>query len=401
MPEHALRQLADHAERVVDLPDFRDLVHRAQRRRRRRHVVAGLTAAGAAALVTVVVLLPRGSADHSAPPVTPPKPTHSVTTAPSTHYLLGHPDALVNQPGAVVSSVSYAGRDDAAALWQVCSVTSQGQCPEVITWTSDGWRTSHAYRIPDKLAIYALPDGSAVVWLFDGGFVLDRAGHRHALTRSGQPVAVVPGGRYVNLAGGPDGGGPAGLLDTRTFTLHRPLTARATECLMDDQWAGGTLWELGMTRCAVHPRESVAWTRDLGRTWATRSEQRPILGIAATPQRTAILLGARADELSAVDVTTDGGRTWRLTRLQHPIASPGQFAATPDGHLFITVGSDLFEADGSWTSFHRVSRPSVGGWGLSTADGVLTTYEGGSRIAVSYDDGRTWHTVSPRPSPRG
>jgi hypothetical protein len=401
MPEHALRQLADDAERAADLPEFPDLVHRARQRRHRRRAFVGVAAVGAAAVVAAVLLVPGNDSNRTAPPVTTPKPTHSVSAAPSTHYLLHHPSVLVNQPGALVATVSYASRDDAAALWQICTVLTANQtCPEVVTWTTDGWRTAHAATIPDKLAIYDLPDGSVLVWLYDGGFLLDAHGHRHPVTRSAQAVAAAPGGRYVNLPSGPAGEEPAGMLDTRTDTVHRTMTGSATECVSDARWAAGTLWEYGTTRCALHPRQAVAWTSDLGHTWSSRTENSPVLGVLPTQHRTAILVGARTSELRALDVTTDGGATWHLTVLRRPVLAPDGFAATPDGHLFATAGSQLFASDASWGSFHPVRVPgALGALGVTAADGVVATYGAESdKIAVSDDDGQTWHTVSPRPS---
>jgi hypothetical protein len=226
--------------------------------------------------------------------------------------------------------------------------------------------------------------------------VLDRHGHRLDLSRSTQPVLAAPGGRYVNLPAGPQGEAPAGVLDTRTGTVHPPLAGTATNCVFDDRWSGGTLWEYGATRCG-HGRPHVAWTSDLGRTWSTKTERRPILGIVVTPQRTAILLGSRYNELAALDVSTDGGASWHLSELDRPIVAPDDWASTPDGHLFVASGSRLYEADTSWQAFRLVGGRTAAG--VVAADGVVATYGSqADRIAVSYDDGNTWRAVSPRPS---
>jgi hypothetical protein len=399
MPEHTLRHLADDAGDAVDLPDFRDLVQRARRRRRSRRTYASVAALGCAAVVAATVLVSGGAGDRTAPPVTSPSPTETATPTPSRHHLLRHPVALVNQPDAHVVSTSYADPDHAAALWEVCSVASpDGICPEVVTWTSDGWQTSRARVIPDKLAIYALPDGSVVVWLFDGGFVLDADGHQHDLIRSPETVAATPGGHYVNLPS--EGGNPAGMLDTHTGTVYRPLSSPRTRCVYDDQWdTSGTIWEDGNPRCGGDPR-TVAWSSDLGSSWSTRSESRPILGLAVTARRTAVLLGSRYNELAAVDVTTDGGHSWHRVILQKPILAPDRFATTPDGALFVSSDPDLWAADDSWSSFHQARPPSIGVIGIATGAGVVASYGPGSnRIEVSTYDVKSWHGVPPPPSP--
>jgi hypothetical protein len=310
--------------------------------------------------------------------------------------------ALVNQPGARVVSASYADTVHAAALWEICSYpTADGSCPEVVTWTSDGWQTSRARLIPDKLAIYALSDGSVVVWLFNGGFVLDQNGNRNDLSRSPDSVATAPDDRYYNLPSGPDGEIPAGMLDTRTGTVYRPLSSPSTRCTYDDQWdTNGTIWEYGAARCGPHHKVTLAWSSDLGRNWSTRTERRPILALETTPARTAILLGGQTNELAALDVTNDGGHHWHLTVLRHPIVAPDRFATTPNGAMFVTA-SRVYAADSSWSSFHPVDPSWLTALGLTAADGVVATYgEALDRVEVSNDDGTTWHAVSPRPHPR-
>jgi hypothetical protein len=399
MPEHTLRHLADDAGDAVDLPEFQDLVWRARRRRRRRHASAALAAVGCGAVIAGAVLVSGDREGRAAPPVTSPSPNATSTPAPSPHYLLRHPVALVNQAGARLVTASYADASHAAAYWQVCSVpTPQRTCPEVVTWTSDGWHTSRARIIPDKLELYPLRDGSVVVWLFDTGFVLDADGHRHPLTLSSHTLGRAPGARYVNLPSGSQGGSPAGMLDTSSGTLYRPLSSPHTPCVYDDRWdSDGTIWEYGARHCGMNHPNSVAWSSDLGRSWTTRSESRQILGLVVTSHRTAVLLASQYNELAALDITDDGGRTWRRVVLQHPLVAPDSFAATPDGHLFVTSGS-LYLADGSWTAFRQVRGLSLAPFGLTAADGVVATDgESSDRLAVSLDDGSTWRAVSPRP----
>jgi hypothetical protein len=397
MPEHALRRLADDAGKAAELPEFRDLVQRARRRRRGRHTNLSLAALVCIALAAAGVFVAADSGPGSAPPVTRPSPTVSSTPNPSPHYLLRHPAALVNQPGAVLVSASYADADHATAYWQVCTVpTPQRTCPEVVTWTSDGWRTSRARVIPDKLVLYALHDGSVVVWLFDKGLVLDSEGHVQHLSRSRASVAASPNDRYVNLPS-IDEASPAGMLDTHTGTVYRPLSSPSTRCVYDDRWDGsGAIWEDGDRHCGGDPH-TVAWSSDLGGTWTTRHERRPILGLAVTAHRTAVLLASQYNELAALDITSDGGVTWHRVVLSKPIVSPDGFATTTDGTFFVT-SSGLFAANSSWTSFRPVQGLSFTAFGLTAGDGVVATYpETGHQLAVSHDDGSTWQTVSPRP----
>jgi photosystem II stability/assembly factor-like uncharacterized protein len=191
------------------------------------------------------------------------------------------------------------------------------------------------------------------------------------------------------------------MLDLRTDTVHRPLAGPATECLSDARWGGATLWELGTTRCALHPRQSVAWTGDLGRTWSARTEHHPVLSVQVAPHRTAILVGGPTGQLRFLDVTDDAGASWHRVVLPQPIIGPNAYATTPDGHLFVAAGSHVYASTSSWTSFHPVAVPgAVGALDITAADGVISVVSAGSdRIAESYDDGQTWHQVSPRPGP--
>jgi hypothetical protein len=141
--------------------------------------------------------------------------------------------------------MSYADPDHAAALWETCSVvTAGGDCPQVLTWTSDGWETSRAMVIPDKLNIYALRDGSVVVRVSpEAAFIVRPDRSRRAITVVRHSIAAEPGDRLTNLPS-IDGAVPVGMLEPGTATLYKPLAPSSSHCLLNSLWdAHGRVWD--------------------------------------------------------------------------------------------------------------------------------------------------------------
>ncbi len=409
MFESKLRALAASAETAARPPAFGDLIRRARVRRLRRRATASFATltAGAVAAVLAVNLsgTPRGTSPvHPGP--TAATSSYATSPPPSRHYLLKHPVALLHQPDAEISDVSYADPNHAAALWYVCSAGgANGACPGVLTWTSDGWRSSRAMVIPDKLNIYALPDGSVVVWLYgNNSFVVAPDGTTRKLTLARHPISASPGGPLTNLPG-INGTRPAGMLDEKTATVYPPLTAPSTRCEYDDHWDGhGRIWEIGTPRCGPTGNPTVAWSSDLGRTWSThRTGQSTILGLAVSPSRTAVLLSrTQKDEhdiLAGLDVTEDGGRHWRHASLPPDmILAPGSIATTTKGGMLIADGTYLWKANSQWTAFRKLYPRKLKARAVTGGDQVLCAYGGSPDKAwISTDDGQTWRSISPRP----
>lgn len=412
MSRDDLQRLADDAGAAAEPPRFAGLVARARRRRRVRRTTTGVAGLAAVAAIAVAAITVPGQVESGPTAPAPsssrsPSPSPPSTKPPTRHYLLHHPTALVHQPGAHIVYVSYADRNHAAALWEACSpVVETNTCPEVVTWTSDDWATSRAAVIPDKLDIYALPDGSAVVWLYGShSFVLGPDGGRHSITVAHNPLHRRPGGPLTNLSSA-SGARPVGMFDARNDTVYPPLTSTATRCVHDDQWdAHGTLWEYGTPHCGRHQQMWLAWSSDLGSTWSTkRLPGNRVLEVVVGGGRTAILLSGtvkgQQDVLQSLLTTTDGGRTWHRTLLPPDSRTPvWSAAATADGHLFISDGADVWRANSAWSALHLLRPGHLTASGV-TAVGpdVIAAYGGDStKIAISSDDGRTWHLVSPRP----
>lgn len=416
MSDRGLSALAEHAADAARVPLFDDLRDRAARRRRRRRTTTGVGALAGCVVVAVVAVTtlmpgsrttgPAGHAPSPAPTATsgPSAGVAAPVTPHSPRYLRRHPVAMVNQPDAHIVEVSYADADHATAWWEVCSAgMSDGGCPFVVTWTSDGWATSRARVVRGKFAVYSLADGSAVVWKFEpGSFVIEPDGSTRPITLAPSPTTEAPGGSLVNLAS--EGGRrPAGMFDARSATVYPPATATQTHCLYDDQWdAAGRVWEYGTARCGPHSGPlTLAWSDDHGGTWSTRTfGKSQILGLAVADHRTAVLLGGLGGShaVDALDITSDGGSTWQHVRLSRSLPVPLSIATTANGQLFLVSGGALLAANGSWTSLHHVQGLPPYVFQVRAANDVLAVSGGHqSQIDVSTDRGRTWHTVSPRP----
>jgi hypothetical protein len=414
MFEEKLQTLAAEAESSARVPDIDDLVRRGRTRRLLRRAATGV-AALAAATVAVVVAVTVAGVPQSAGPVHP-GPTRSTsdvpgpTPAPSRRYLLHHPVALVHAHDAYVTDMSYADPDHAAALWETCSVvTAGGFCPQVLTWTSDGWETSRAMVIPDKLNIYALRDGSVVVRVSpEAAFIVRPDRSRRAITVVRHSIAAEPGDRLTNLPS-IDGANPVGMLDTGTATLYPPLAPSSSHCLLNSLWdAHGRIWDWTCDRATGDT--AVQSSGNLGRTWSTHAVGAfPILGLAVTPARTAVLLGTgqpgRRYVLGGLDITSDEGNTWRhvaippsaaVPVLPPRVLEPYSIATTAQGGLFLANGERLWEANQQWTAFQPVQPSRLTATNVTTGDQVICA-NGGDRVFVSTDDGTTWHTVIPRP----
>ncbi len=409
MFDEDLRRLADEAGSAARAAQLTDLVRRAQRRRWRRRTSTGVAGLAAVAAIVVAAITVPGQVDSG--PTTPastsshsPQPTATSTQPPTRRFLMHHPAALVNQPGSHLVQVSYADADHAAALWEVCSpVVGADICPEVVTWTSDGWGTSRAAVIPDKLNIYALPDGSVVVWLFGGGFVLGPDGQRHPITLAHAPISRPPGGALTNLSG-PLWARQAGMFDSRNDTVYPALTSPATRCLYDDQWdANGTLWEYGASHCGPAKHATFAWSSDLGRTWSTRQlPHRPVLGLVTSRHRTAVLLGGAGKGLHAALTsllfTDDEGASWHQQNFPSSSrVSVWSAAATQDGRLFVCDGANVWAANAAWSALHLVQQGRLAAIGVTSADDDVVAYS--LDVQLSSDGGRTWTPARPRPSP--
>lgn len=415
MFDDVLKAIAAKAATAARPPTFSALVHRARVRRLRRRVTTGATviAVGTAAIVVATApggVVSTGPAHRGPSPATTPGTTFS--PAPRWAYLLKHPSVLVHQPAARIDGVSFADPEHAAALWEVCGAPDlpTGACQGVVTWTSNGWQTSQAKLIPDKLSIYAVPDGSVVVWLYGAHSLLEEPdGSTRKLVTSSQPVAAPPGGSLVNLPSA--GGAPAAMLDTTTATVHRPLSPPTTRCVYDDRWDGhGRIWEYGGAPCGP-AHLTVTWSSDLGKSWSSHhTGPAPILGLAVGPSRTAVLLGgqrhAGRGTLQAMDITDDGGATWRRV----PVAGvtlaggvyhrlvPYSIATTEWGQLYLADAAGLFSATPGWTAFHRVRSVLPTDDQVTSGPGVVCAFGGSaSTVRVSTDRGRSWRSVSPRP----
>ncbi|MGH3498528.1 MAG: hypothetical protein ACRDP1_13790 [Nocardioidaceae bacterium] len=326
--EQNLRDLGRRAESAAHVADFDSLVRRGRARRVRRRAATSLGAIGVG-VVAVVLAATVGGTPHSAQPVHPtlstPTPTTHAPTYPPPRlpgFLLHHPVALVNQTDAHVVDLSYADHDHAAAVWEICSVPVRESCAQAVTWTSDGWRTSKAMVIPDKLQVYALPDGSTLV-LASHIFLIEPNGTTRHVTVSRRPIAAAPGGPLTNLPSS-NGANPGGMLDRTSATIHPPLSTPATRCVYDAQWdAHHRFWEYGAARCG-DGSHTVTWTDDLGRSWSTYDTgNAAVLGLAVSADRTALLLGGthRGDRNSfrSLAVTSDGGQpgtasTWPVAK---------------------------------------------------------------------------------------
>ncbi len=416
MFDEDLRRLADEAGSAAEAAHLTDLVRRARRRRWLRRTSTGVVGLAAVAAVGVAAITVPGQVDSG--PTTPasssgrsPQPTPTRTQPMTKRFLMHHPAALVNQPGSHIQQASYADAQHAAALWEVCTPVLQTEaCPQVVTWTSDGWATAHAARIPKGIDVFALPDGSTFVWLGRRSFVLGPDGSRHAVTFANAPIARRVGGSFTNLSS-VDGARPIGLLDSRNETVYPPLTSPSTRCVYDDQWdPNGTIWEYGASHCGPAKQLTVAWSTDLGRTWSTRRiPKQPVLGLVVAADRTALLLGSnekgRRDLLEGLMITHERGRgVWPL-----PIAPPSSrtgvwsTAVADDGSLFVTDGSTLWtSALANWLPLQQVSdlgfSPGFSVREVKSVGHVVIAYgTDASQIAVSSDDGRNWHLVSPRP----
>jgi hypothetical protein len=413
MFEEKLQALAAEAESSARVPDIDDLVRRGRTRRLRRRAAIG-AAALAVATVAVVAVTVAGL-PQSAGPVHP-GPTRSTshvpgpTPAPSRRYLLHHPVALVHAHDAYVTDMSYADPDHAAALWETCSVvTAGGFCPQVLTWTSDGWETSRAMVIPDKLSIYALHDESVVVMVSsEAGFIVGPDGSRRAITVVRHPIDAEPGDQLTSLSS-IGGANPVGMLDAGTATLYAPLAPLSSHCLLNSLWdAHGRVWDWTCDRATGGT--AVQSSSNLGRTWSTHAVgASPILGLAVTPGSTAVLLGTgqpgRRYVLGGLDITSDEGNTWRhvaipssatVPVLPPTVLEPYSIATTTQGRLFLANGERLWEANQQWTAFHSVQTRRLTAMNVTAGDQVICA-NGGSRIFVSTDEGTTWQTVIPRP----
>jgi hypothetical protein len=410
MFEQKLHALAVAAAEKARIPDIDKLARRGRTRRLRRRAATGVAAVVTVAVAIAVALTVSG-VPHSARPVNPGPTTSTThpdprqTEAPSRAYLLHHPVLLVHQADARVVDVSYADPDHAAAVWEVCSVAdSEGICPDVLTWTADGWRTSRATVVSDKLEIYALHNGSVV--LAEGGpnvFLVSPDGSRRVLTLVPQATPARPSNDLINIPS-LDHTNPVGMLDTATDTLYRPLVPPKSHCLLDDQWdSAGTLWEFN---CDANP-PGLTWTSDLGRTWSTHpTGNHPILGLAVTAGKAAVLLGTggRLHELDGLDITTDEGRTWRhvvvpsgmVPAIPPAVLEPYFITTTAQGQLFLDNGATLWKANQDWTSFTPIRRGHLTAADITTADGVLCATSD-NLVSVSNDNGATWRTLIPRP----
>lgn len=409
MFDEDLRLLADEAGSKAKGAQLTDLVRRARWRRWRRRTSTGVAGLAAVAAIVVAAVTVPGQVESgpTAPAPTSsrsPQPTARSTQLVTKRFLMHHPAALVNQPGSHLVQVSYADVEHAAALWEVCSpVVGTDVCPEVVTWTSDGWDTSRAAVIPDKLNIYALPDGSVVVWLFGGGFVLGPDGQRHPITVAHTPISRSPGGAFSNLSG-PLWTRQAGMFDSRTDTAYPPLTSPATRCLSDDQWdANGTLWEYGTAHCRPAKQGTLAWTNDLGKTWSTRRlPHRPVLGLVTSGHRTAILLGGVGTglhaALSSLLFTDDEGASWHERSFPSSSrVSVWSAAATQDGRLFVCDGANVWAANAGWSALHLVQPGKLAAIGVTSAGDDVVAYS--LDVQLSADGGRTWKRARPRPTP--
>ncbi|MEP6527254.1 MAG: hypothetical protein ABJA86_08820 [Nocardioidaceae bacterium] len=279
----------------------------------------------------------------------------------------------------------------------------------MLTWTSDGWGTSRAMVIPDKLNIYALHDGSVVVRVSpEAVFIVGPDGSRRAITVVRHPIAAEPGDRLTNLPS-INGAAPAGMIDAGTATLYTPLAPASSHCLLDSVWdAHGRVWDWTCDRATGGT--AVQWSSNLGRTWSTHAVGSfPILGVAVTPGRTAVLLGTgqpgRRYVLGGLDITSDEGNTWRhvaippsatVPVLPPTVLEPYTIATTTQGRLFLANGARLWEANRQWTAFQPVQTRRLTATNVTAGDQVICA-NGGDRVFVSTDDGTTWHTVIPRP----
>lgn len=408
MSDSPLRTLARSIEAAVRPPAFTELVDRARVRRRNRRAGAGLGALAACAAAAVVVVAGVGGLNASGP-VRHRQPVSSTSASalpslppPRTaKFLLHHPRVLVHRPDATISQVSYASPEDAAVLWDVCSVTvGNGICSQVLTWTSDGWTSSQAKVIAGKVVIYALPNGSTFVWQPGWhSYLISPKGSARRVTVSRTPLHARPSATRVSLPG-MGGRRPAGMLDLATSTLYPPLTTRATRCYYDAQWdATGRLWETGAPACGPHQPVTLAWTDDLGQSW---SRKRIRHGVSAE-----LLVGTRRVGLIVADLghprsdnrletSGDRGKSWRSVTLRS-LGSPDVTGAVTSGRLFLIADAFVFSSDPSWSHFNRV-HPPLNAWSLTSADGVLCAYGmPPASIQVSTDDGNTWHALSPRP----
>jgi hypothetical protein len=408
--DQQLHSLAHDAEAAGGSPAFTELLHRSRVRRWRRRAGTGAAAVAAAGVIAAAAItvadVPNG-----------PGPVHPGATEHDTHrdvtasrlltkrYLIRHPVILVNQGDARMVDASYADRTHAAAVWEVCSARDlQGGCPDVLTWTSNGWRTAHALVVADKLEIQALADGSVVVWEGNGvGFLVSPDGTEHGLTVSAHPIDAVPGGDLVNVPS-LNGTNPVGILNTATATVYPPLTPPTSTCLLDDQWdTQGTLWETTCDAGSV----ALAWTSNLGRTWSTHhSGGLPVVGMAVSGDRTAVLFGTgrpgRRYALGSVDITTDEGLTWRhvmvpaarwVTTVPPAVVAPYDIATTTDGQLFLSNGATLFKANRQWTRFRPVEPGKITSLGVTAGTRIVSAFAG-SKAYVSTDGGQSWDIVT-------
>jgi hypothetical protein len=155
----------------------------------------------------------------------------------------------------------------------------------------------------------------------------------------------------------------------------------------------------------------VQWSSNLGRTWSSHAVgASPILGLAVTAGRTAVLLGTgqpgRRYVLGGLDITSDEGNTWRhvaippsatVPVLPPAVLEPYSIATTTEGRLFLANGETLWEANQQWTAFHPVQPNRLTAGTLTAGDQVICANSYSDHVLVSTDDGTTWQTIIPRP----
>lgn len=394
MAEHGLRSLVADVESHLAVPDFDLVAARGARVRRRR---AAAVAAGTAAVVLVVLVAVAWplTDDRSSEPVHRPHPGVDHDGA---RTVLADPDAQVdpdvsgvdghgNQLTLVrVSHPGFAGATGASS--EACDATA-------LRWLGTGGRTRAWLAHPR--VVQPLADGFVVTGNDPSCRTARGAGTAYLVGHDGRLRTIDwgPGARRVC---GRDTGdlrcrwdparGRVSLVPAAGLPAHAVLLQGAD---------GGPWW-------ARSPdSRRIFWSRDAVH-WREHRTSLPVGAIttASAAGRWAVLAGT-----TTVDVTADGGRTWRrqdLTAALRPIRiGDVDWTITRSGVLLgvtqlVGRGDILFRStDASWRRFvptgvHTVSglvRPVV------RHDAVAVPDEAG--WVVSTDDGASWRRASTLP----
>jgi hypothetical protein len=397
MDDERLRTLRADVEGHVAVPDFEVIGARAQRIRRRRGAVAAVVAVVAAAVVAVgvhgVVDANRTLPPVQRPPVAPsidPEGARRVLTAADAQ--VDTDLSAVDGTGDMLAVVVVPGSSFTAPRSGCASDTT----PSAIRWSAPGGR-SHAW-IDQARAVRPLGRGFVVAALPAGcrpraagqadAYLVDRAGVPQPLTWSSQRARAVCAVNPTKPRCRFDVGAGTGSLANVRVPTGAQLIGR------DD---GGPWWARSTDARRMY------WSTD-GTYWHHRDSALPPGAIvtASAAGSWAVLAGD-----TAVEVTSDGGRTWRARDLASALrglsVADVEWTVTGSGELLgvtqlVGRGDVLFRStDSSWTRFTET--------GVHTAFGAIHAIVQGStvyvvddeRYAVSTDGGARWHRTPALP----